>query len=529
MLKHTFPTKRLALLVFMGIGAALAAGGFAHAAAARRVNLSPGPEYADESRMFQGIPTLERSSNGRLWAAWYGGGVTEDKHNYVVLATSGDDGQTWQRVLVVDPDGDGPVRAFDPCLWHDPKGRLWLFWAERGQGPVPETLAITTADSNNAAAEWSEPRRLFEGIMINKPTVAKDGRWLLPTALWQTEGSARVVASSDDGAKFARIGAANVPVKADRNCDEPMLVQRRDDALWLLVRTRYGIGQSVSTDGGKTWPDVTPTGIAHPATRFYIRRLASGRLLLVRHNPPGGANARSHLSAFLSEDDGQTWKGGLLLDERRNVSYPDGAQSADGMIYLIYDFERQRDKQILMAVFDENDVLQGKVTSPKGRLRAQINQAGGVNPTIKPRAGLANNADGVALLSGPAPAVEFGEGQADVLNPGVKLFLDRTYGAMDVPEALRGRKFVRFNITGGRVTCQKPGVVYVATPSAGRQRDSLAESLLKKGFVKTTIPEFMIFEGEQNISSVFQKQLAKDEVLTIDKWGILVLAGEAAR
>ncbi len=94
-------------------------------------NTSPGPEYSDTARMFQGIPAIERAANGRLWAAWYGGGVTEDKHNYIILDTSGDDGQTWERALILDPDRDGPVRAFDPCLWHDPQGKLWLFWAQR--------------------------------------------------------------------------------------------------------------------------------------------------------------------------------------------------------------------------------------------------------------------------------------------------------------------------------------------------------------------------------------------------------------
>ena len=43
------------------------------------VNFQAGPEYADKVRMFQGIPSLERSPNGRLWATWYGGGVTEDR------------------------------------------------------------------------------------------------------------------------------------------------------------------------------------------------------------------------------------------------------------------------------------------------------------------------------------------------------------------------------------------------------------------------------------------------------------------
>ncbi len=347
------------------------------------LNTTPGPEYADSVRMFQGIPAIERAPNGRLWAAWYGGGVTEDKHNYILLSTSGDDGKTWQIALVLDPDRDGPVRAFDPCLWHDPEGRLWLFWAQRPDNRPADCLAIITTDSGNAAATWSTPRRVFEGIMMNKPTVAADGRWLMPAAVWQLDDSARVMASADKGETFTRIGVAGVPEKKDRNCDEHMLVQRKDGSLWMLVRTRYGIGESTSNDGGKTWTAVAPSTIPNATSRFFIRRLASGNLLLVRHNPPGKNKTRSHLTAYLSDDDGRTWKGGLLLDERNGVSYPDGVQTAGGFVYVIYDFSRTKEKEILMAAFREDDVLQGKLASPDGRLRVSVNHATGVNPTVK--------------------------------------------------------------------------------------------------------------------------------------------------
>ncbi|MCX6909040.1 MAG: exo-alpha-sialidase, partial [Verrucomicrobia bacterium] len=489
--------------------------------------LKPGPEYADEARMFQGIPAIERAPNGRLWAAWYGGGITEDKNNYIILVTSGDDGKTWQRALIFDPDRDGPVRAFDPCLWHDPDGKLWLFWAQRPDSRPADLVAITTTESGKADAKWSAPRRVFEGVMMNKPTVVADGRWLMPAAVWFTNGSSRVIASSDHGATFKLIGSANVPDPKDRNADEHMLIQRKDDLLWMLVRTKYGIGESTSKDGGKTWSDVAPSTIPHVVSRFFIRRLASGKLLLVRHNPPEKVRARSHLTAYLSEDDGRTWKGGLLLDERKGVSYPDGVQASDGRIYVIYDFERTRDKEILMATFTEADVLAGNIASHKSRLRVRVNKASGVSTATTGKRSA--NADGVPLLEGPAPEIEFGEGQGDTLVPGAKLFLDRTYPINEVPAALRGKKFVRFNITGGKAICRRPGVVYVLTPSAGRQRDSLAVWLLKHGFRKANISEFMLFDGEQNISSVFQKAMKQDETLALDKWGVLVLAGKDAK
>jgi predicted neuraminidase len=520
-------TKHLVLLAAL-LCPAVCSRAAAEPAVIPPLNAKPGPEYADSIRMFQGIPAIERAPNGRLWAAWYGGGITEDKHNYIILDTSGDDGQTWQRALILDPDRDGPVRAFDPCLWHDPDGKLWLFWAQRPDGRPADCMAISTANSGSAAATWSEPRRVFEGILMNKPTVAADGRWLFPAAVWFSNDSTRVISSADKGATFERIGAASIPVQKDRQCDEHMLVQRKDGSLWMLVRTAYGIGESTSTDDGKTWNDVKPSGIPHPVTRFFIRRLASGKLLLVRHNPPNHGKVRSHLTAYLSADDGRTWQGGLLLDERNGVSYPDGVQAADGCLYVIYDFARTKEKEILMAVFREADVLAGKLVSSDARLSVRINQATGINPG-KTKPAKATKVVTVPLKNGPAPEIEFSEGQADVLVPGAKLFLDRTYGAKEVPAALKGRKFIRCSIERGRVICRQPGVVYLLTPSAGRQRDSRAADLLKRGFAQVDIPEFMMFEGEQNISSVFQKELKKDEVLAFDKWCVPVLAGQDAK
>jgi len=39
-------------------------------------------------------------------------------------------GETWQETLVADPDGPGPLRAFDPNIWTAPNGMLIWFWAQ---------------------------------------------------------------------------------------------------------------------------------------------------------------------------------------------------------------------------------------------------------------------------------------------------------------------------------------------------------------------------------------------------------------
>jgi len=342
-----------------------------------------GPEYADSTRVFQGIPGIERAANGRLWATWYGGGVGETHNNYVMLATRGsDDSASWSGVkLIINPDGEGPERAFDPCLWHDPLGRLWLFWAQEG-GSRSGLWSITTKDSGLERPSWSPPRRISAGVMMNKPLVLSTGEWLLPVAAWEGKHSAGVFRSTDQGATWERLGAARVPEKVYRSADEHMIVERKDGILWMLVRTVYGLGESVSTDRGRTWSDVTPSPIRHETARFFLRRLASGKLLLVKHGPIKTRTKRSHLTAFLSDDDGRTWSSGLLLDERNGVSYPDGIQAPDGTIRIIYDYSRRKAKEILLATFREEDVAAGEPVSGQVRLRALVNKATGEKAPI---------------------------------------------------------------------------------------------------------------------------------------------------
>lgn len=497
-----------------------------------QINLSPGTEYGSEARRFQGIPGLERAPGGRLWAVWYAGPLTEDRYNYVVGVTSGDGGQTWSDLrFVLDPDGEGPLRAFDPCPWLDPDGRLWIFWAVGGDGD-PVLMAITTDQPDAETPTWTPPRVVCPGIMMCKPIITGDGAWLLPTAIWHREGSCRVVASTDRGQTWALRGTATVPDPKDRNCDEPMLIERRDGSLWLLVRTRYGIGESVSTDGGRTWAPVAPSGIAHPVARFLIRRLHSGRLLLVKHGPLDRQTGRSHLTAFLSDDDGRTWQGGLLLDERPGVSYPDGAESPEGVISLIYDWNRYDEKHILMATFTEADVLAGAARSPAARLRVLVNRSTGVNPKPWLKGGqtldLASHADGADLLGGPTAVLEVLAGEIRQVAAGMAIFANRPYAFQVLPAPLRDLRFAYAPIEGTRVTCRRGGAVFVLTPLPARNRDSVAPDLERQGFAKARIPEFVLFlDGEgravgANACTVYQKVLQPGEELLVGKWGVVL-------
>ena len=339
-------------------------------------------QYQSGNQAWQGIPSIGRGANGRLWANWYGGSTDENEYNWCTLFTSDDDGATWTGPKVVVQPREEFVRAFDPNLWTDPKGRLWFIWNQSyfhfdGRAGV---WAMYTEDPDSENPVWSEPRRLCDGIVMCDPVVLKNGDWLLPTAIWGwgiCEETARdrhsnAYISRDEGATWQYAGSVQ-KIQGVANCDENMIIEQNDGSLRMLVRSSVGIEESFSFDGGFTWTDSVDTHITQVVSRFYITRLASGRQLLIFNDPAEGGNVRSHMTAALSEDDGVTWPYKLVLDERKEVSYPD-ALEADGFIYAIYDRNRYKEQEIFMAKFTEEDILAGKLVNELSRLQVLVDR-----------------------------------------------------------------------------------------------------------------------------------------------------------
>ena len=334
-------------------------------------------------RTWQGIPGSERTAKGRFFVSWFTGGQKEPSpENTVLLSYSDDAGKTFTPPEAMALPTSDSTRVFDPTLWIDPKGRLWYIF-NRGNKDIPKhDVWARICDKPDAqkplfGAEFRVGYEAPYAFRMNKPTVLSSGEWIMPVTHaaepihdWfagpkQLQG---VGISTDKGKTWKLHGALKAPEWAL----ECMVTELKDGRLWMLIRAGGGfLWESHSADKGVTWDEPKASTIANPGSRFFIRRLSSGNLLLVNHYMFTG---RSHLTARLSTDDGNTWNEGLLLDERSGVSYPDGVQDKDGLIWITYDRDRGVAGEILLAKFKEKDVLAGKNVSGVVSLKQVVNK-----------------------------------------------------------------------------------------------------------------------------------------------------------
>lgn len=338
--------------------------------------------FEAKNQVWVGIPGIEVTKKGSFFLTFYSGGIKEEIGNHVVVLRS-DDGKNYEEMVAVCYE-EG-YRCFDPCLWIDPLGRLWLIW---NRCPDDGTYAAICDDPDAEELVFGQEFFIGHNVMMNKPTVLSTGEWLFPIAVWNydvrtlskewdsslTPKGSFAYATYDNGKTFHKLGYADVE---KRSYDEHMFLELENGAVRCFVRTSYGIGAADSYDGGLHWGKDFNTGYGGPSSRFHIRRLPSGRVLLINHYENKG---RNNLTALLSEDDGKTFPYTLLLDERRRVSYPDVALAPDGGIHITYDRDRgcfksslhealASEREILTARITEEEILAGKLQDDKSYLK----------------------------------------------------------------------------------------------------------------------------------------------------------------
>lgn len=326
---------------------------------------SNNPKFLKSTRKWQGVPTIGKDILGNLYAAWITGGDGEGNENYLTVSLSKDKGRSWNSdklIFYVTPQDS--TKLMDPCFSNDKYGNLYMTWGKHVKKKGTKEWAVTWYSKLNLSKDtirYSPPRKIVEGIMINKPFYSEiSDQVVFPVARWyegNTELHQPFIYKANYGVdnltNFTKVGA--IPLKKNiMTIHEPMVVQLKDSTYLGMVRTLDGIYYSKSKDGsawdeGQKFTALGPTTVA----RFHLAKLKSGRLILIFNN----SSSRSNMTICLSDDDGKTWPYKLVLDPGNYVSYPDMIETDPGTLNIIYDYARNPAGTIHFVSLKEDAII----------------------------------------------------------------------------------------------------------------------------------------------------------------------------
>jgi len=254
--------------------------------------------------------------NGALllgWTEFYAGSGADHGPARISGLISTDGGKTWgKKYTLVENDGGCNVMEVNFLRLND--GKIALFHCQKNTERTDCRIMMrTSADEGKTwgPAKQLSPAGKYTGLTNGRCIRLRSGRILLEA--WEG-GTSYCCISDNDGLDW-RDSQRVKPAKGQ--CWEPACIELKDGRVMMLMRTALG-GQyrSISTDGGETWSDPVPTALTGTAAPVAVTRIPStGDILAVwNHNP--GAKGRNPLTAAVSKDEGETWKGFRNIEQK---------------------------------------------------------------------------------------------------------------------------------------------------------------------------------------------------------------------
>jgi predicted neuraminidase len=339
-------------------------------------------------------PSIVEAPNGDLIVCWFHGSGERTADDVKIEGARKRKGEEkWSERFVM---ADTPEYPDTNCtLFIDPQGRLWLLWptilANQWESALmkyristnyladgapdwstSEVLHITPgADFVVAVENWvkkteaqvksrrfdlskskaleylADIRRQAQDKLTRRlgwmtrahPVVISGDRMIVP--LYSDGFSFSLMAITDDWGLTWRVSA---PLCGDGNI-QPTVVERKDGSLYALMRDNgpapKRLHQSVSTDRGMTWSEVTDSAHPNPGASAELIRLRNGNWVLINNDTEKG---RGRLVVQISDDEGKTWKWKRYLEADETLSgteqyhYPSIIQAQDGTLHAAYSY-----------------------------------------------------------------------------------------------------------------------------------------------------------------------------------------------
>ena len=313
--------------------------------------------------------TLVEPVEGELLAAWFGG--THEGHPDVAIWMAHYDGTRWSEPFQVADEPEVPL--WNPVLFRDPTGTIWLFYKVGPSVPSWTGMYIRSQDGGRS---WSEPTMLPAGLLgpaKNKPITLRSGVILCGTSheAWQN-WACWVERSQDGGRTWTKHGPITAPdhhpgrgpvvsarwdpaaqtlilPEGHRGVIQPTIWEYAPNRLRMLMRATRQVGAicvTDSDDGGCTWSPTRLTEIPNPNSGLDAVRLADGRIVLACNPTREG---RTPLSLLASADNGASWPWRRDLETGEGeYSYPSIIQTTDGLIHLVYTYRRTHIQHVII-------------------------------------------------------------------------------------------------------------------------------------------------------------------------------------
>lgn len=306
--------------------------------------------------------------------------TVEDAANAQHALISSDDGKTWKKFPVFAAPEKFRI-SYERAVTCTREGTVivsfmnlversgWNWQADIHDSPQAKlpNYVVRSADGGRT---WEAPQKMHDDWTgaIRDMIQLQDGAVVFTSQmLLHNPGRHAVLTyrSDDQGKTWKRSNIIDLGgIGHHDGAIEASLVQRRDQSLWMLMRTNWGrLWQADSIDRGQTWRPIGPTNLDASAAPPILERLASGRLFLAWNRyywqgtddyPAAGgdlqwsgtrtSNNRQELSIAFSEDDGKTWSQPVVVATvipneegkypRKEISYPYVFERRPGEIWL---------------------------------------------------------------------------------------------------------------------------------------------------------------------------------------------------
>ena len=277
-------------------------------------------------------------------------------------------------------------------LWLGTDGGLRLFYTETdgyfdGKGVLKQ---LTCSNPSAKSPVWEAPVKLGMGVCTGRPVEAANGNWVMPAALWGRSligreadyyGNDRrredndayreldymrgpiTYTSADKGNSWRMSsGQVLVPEQVYARHNDPQIFVCADGSLKMILRSSGTAWtySSVSKSNGRLWTPDAKRFTQAPDRKTAFMKLPSGKLLMVKNGRMDSYRyvLGEGLYAYLSDDDGDTWYGGLCIDTATDADQPSVCSASNGKITVAFN---KADEGVVVVRTTEGEIVEALV------------------------------------------------------------------------------------------------------------------------------------------------------------------------